>query len=160
MEKIRVVGVIVPEVVLVVLALPVPLDHHVEGSGEPQGGVDVEDGPEDVEVGPEGAHELEVGVVRERLVSPDVGEGLSELEDAVHHEAEGAVDEDSHSRAGEGSPLAVEVGLNVVVEHSVATPDRVSAHSLSEIAGLLGETLDLVKRRARIAFEEAQVGLV
>ena len=61
-QQIGVQSVVVPEVVLVVLALPVPVDHVVEETSHTSADVDPEDRAQKVEPGVHGSHDLVVGV--------------------------------------------------------------------------------------------------
>ena len=88
-QQIRVERVVVPEVVLVVLSLPMPHDHEVEEAGHARANVSPKDRPCQVEPRVERSEELVVRVRRETsLVRSDVGEGLLELDDTMLHEGE------------------------------------------------------------------------
>ena len=81
------------------------------------------------------------------------------------HEAEGAEPEDAHTGDGEGSPVSVQVLLNCLMEHTVASiinnesstlvfelpSDRLSLDALSEITWLLGSHVELVQWGAGVA---------
>ena len=62
MEKIRVQSVVVPEVMLVVFALPMALYHTVQELSHSVSYVSPEHRSQHVEVGVNGAHDLVVGV--------------------------------------------------------------------------------------------------
>ena len=159
MQQIRVQGVVVPEVVLVVLTLPVSINHVVEETSHPEADVGPEDGPGEVEPRVKGSHDFVVWVVREALVGGHVRERLLEGDDSVLHQGKGAKPEDGHAGASVRPPLPVEVHLNVLVEHTVATLDGLSIDTLAEIAHLLGQVLDIIPWLSRIRLVELQEAL-
>ena len=52
--------------------------------------------------------------------------------------------------------MSVEVHLDVLVKDTIATPDSLSVHTLSEIADLLGHVLHRVERLPRIRLIEGK----
>ena len=160
MKQIGVQSVVVPEVVLVVLAFPVALNHKVQELSHSVSDVSPEHGSQQVEVRVNRAHNLVVGVVREALISGHVREGLLEGDDTVLHQSERTKPEYSDSWASEGSPLSVEVHFDSFGEHTVSTADRVTFDALSEVAGLFGQILELVTRLSAVSLVEAEELLV
>jgi len=75
----------------------------------------------------------------------------------VLHQSEGAKPKDCDTRAGKGTPVSVKVHLDVLVEDTVATFDCFTFDALSEIAGSLGQILNLVTGSSAVTFEEPQV---
>ena len=156
-QQIRVECVVVPEVVLVVLARPVPGNHEVQEAGHASADVRPEDRASQVEPGVDGSEEFVVGVRGETsLVRSHVRERLLERDDTMLHEGERAEPEESDTRASEGPPMPVKVHLDVLVEDTVATLDGLSVHTLSEISDLLRQVLDLVKRLSRVRLVEGK----
>ena len=78
-----------------------------------------------------------VWMLGEFTVSTYVREGLLQLVDCMLHQAIRAKGPETHPWHGEGSPMSVQVGLDIVVEYTVSTLDGLSVHSFSEIARLL-----------------------
>ena len=76
------------------------------------------------------------------------------------HQCEGAEPKYGDTRAGEGSPVAVEVHFNGFMEDTVTAADSVTLDSLSEIARLLGHVLELVAWLSTICLIEAEELLV
>ena len=70
------------------------------------------------------------------------------------HQCEGAEPEDGDTGACKGTPVTVEVHFQCLVENTVTTTDGGSVNTLSEIAGGLGEILNLVTWLSSIGFEE------
>ena len=90
------------------------------------------------------------------LVRSHVRERLLECDDTMLHEGERAEPEESDTRASESPPVPVKVHLDILVEDTVATLDGLSVHTLSEIADLLRQVLDLVKRLSRVCLVEGK----
>ena len=86
MQKIGVEGVVVPEIVLVVLAFPVPLDHMVQETRHSEANVGPKDRSEEVEPGVDGSENLVIGVCREFFIGCNIGEEAVEGEETVLHE--------------------------------------------------------------------------
>ena len=107
MQQIGVERIVVPEVVLVVLAFPVPVDHEVEETGHSERRVSPEDRTRQIEPRVERSNDLVVGVRGESAVASDVRECLLESHDTVLHEGEGAEPEDGNARACVRSPVPV-----------------------------------------------------
>ncbi len=120
-EHIGEIGIVVPVVVQVILAVPVLENHAAHDFGHAHKQVGPEDGADHVEPGVDGAQKLVIGVLAETLVRGQVREGLRERDEGVLHEAEGAKPEDEHAWHREGSPVTVQVLLNCLMEDTVAT---------------------------------------
>ena len=153
-QKIWIVGVVEPGVVSIILSSPMPLGHPVNCSEQSEGDISPEGWSQDIEPRPEGSKQLVVRVVLNGSISLDISEGASELDNSMDGESIGPKGECSHSWNCECPPLSVEVGLNVVVEDSVSTPDGFSGNTLSEITGLLWIVVDFIEWRASIALVE------
>ncbi len=76
------------------------------------------------------------------------------------HQSEGAEPKDGDTRAGEGSPLAVEVHFDGFREYTVAALNSVTLDALSKITRLLGHVLEFVAWRSTISLIEAEELLV
>ncbi len=158
-QQIGVQSIVVPEVVLVVLALPMSMDHVVEEPRHSGEDVRPEDGAQHVEPRVTWAHDFVVGVSREALVGSHVGERLLEGDNAMLHEGERAHPENGDTGASVGSPLSVEVHLDGLVEDGVATLDGVSLDTLSEVTDLLRVHHELVSGLPRIRLIERKEAL-
>ena len=73
------------------------------------------------------------------------------------HQGKRAKPEDCDTGAGKGTPVSVEVHFDVLVEDTIATLDCFTLDTFSEIAGSLGQILNLVTRSSAVTFEEPQV---
>jgi hypothetical protein len=74
-----------------------------------------------VEPSVDGTQKLIVGMRREAGVSREVGEGVIEGDKGVLHQAEAGKPEDSETGDCSGSPVAVEVLLNGLMEDTITT---------------------------------------
>lgn len=160
MEEIRIQSVVVPEVVLVILALPVAVNHEVEEARHAERDVSPEDGTQQVEPAVDGSEDLVVRVrAKATLVRCDIWESLLELSDSMLHQSEGAKPEDGDAGAGVGPPVPVEVHLDVLVEDAVTTSDRLSVDTISVIADLLRHVLDRIQGLSGIRLVERKEAL-
>lgn len=75
------------------------------------------------------------------------------------HQSEGAKPKDGNSWACIGSPLSVEVHLDVFMEDTITTFDGLTVDTLSEVADLLWLHLDVVAGLARIRLIERKEAL-
>jgi len=143
-KEIGVQGIVVPEVVLVVLAFPMAIDHVVQEARHACANVSPEDWAQHVKPRVDGSHDFVVGMMGEALVGRHVGEGLLERNDAMLHQGEGTEPKDGDTGACVRSPLPVKVHLDGLVEDTVTTLDGLSVDTLTVITHLFGLVLDLV----------------
>ena len=156
MKHVWVEGIIVPEVVLVILSFPMAVNHVVEETTHTHEHVSPEDGSDHVEPRVSWAQNLVVGMVREALVRCHIWECLCESNVAVLHQGEGSEPKDGDAGTGIGPPVSVEVHFNVLMEHAITTPDRLSIDSFSEISLLLRKILNWVAWLPRIRLIELE----
>ena len=87
-QKIGVERVVVPEVVLVVFASPMPLDHVVQETRHSEANVGPEDRSEEVEPGVDRSENLVIGVGREFFIGCNIGEEAVEGDKSVLNECD------------------------------------------------------------------------
>ena len=87
-QQIGVERIVVPEVVLVVLAVPMPTNHVVEEACHSGADVSPEDRASQVEPRVHWAHDFVVGVLRESAISCHIWESLLEGDDAMLHQGD------------------------------------------------------------------------
>jgi len=159
-NEIGVESIVVPEVVRVVLALPMALDHLILELAHSVEDVGPHGGANRVEGGVDWAEHL-VGWVRgDGRVRLQVGEGLLPRGQRVLHKGEGAKPEHGDSGASVRSPVSVQVHFERLVEDSVAAAKRLTRHTLSKIARLSGQHVGFIERRTSVRLVEPQIGFV
>jgi hypothetical protein len=137
-EEIGVKSIVVPEVVLVVFAFPVALNHEPKEFSHAVGDVSPEKRTSHIEPRVSCAEHLVVGVVWETFVAGKVGESMLKSNEGVLPKGEAAEPEDTYARAGVSSPMSVKVHLDGLVEHTIATSNSITLDTLTEISRLAG----------------------
>ena len=86
MQKIWVQSIVVPEVVLIILAGPMPLNHEEHHTGKTESDVGPEDGTDHVEPGVNWSHDLVVWMVTEASIAHNIWESLLESYESMLHQ--------------------------------------------------------------------------
>ncbi len=106
-DHIGVRSVVEPEVVWVVVACQVALDHVIHEPSHTCEDVGPEEGSDHVKIRVDWPHDLVVRMVGEAFVRTQVGEGLQSSDCTVLHQREGPNPKDGDTRTGVCSPLSV-----------------------------------------------------
>ena len=120
------------------------IDHEVQEAGHACANVSPEDRAQHVEPRIGRTHDFIVRVSGEALVGRHVGESFLEGNNSMLHKGERSEPEDSNTRASVSSPVSVEVHLNILMEDTITTFNRLSINAFAEITHLLGVVLDFV----------------
>ena len=143
-KKIGVEGVVVPEVVLIIFSFQVAIDHEVQEAGHACTNVSPKDWAQHIEPRVGRTHDFVVRVSREALVGCHVGECFLERNDSMLHKGKRTEPKDSNTGTSVRSPVSVEVHLNILMEDTVATFNRLPVYTFTEIAHLLWVVLNLI----------------
>ena len=159
MQKIWIQSIIEPRVMGIIITFQMAFNHHEGASEQPQANVRPKDWSNHIEPRVRWAHQFVVWVLREFLVSQKILEGMVELVNTMHGQEVRTKSKNTHAWYGISTPVSVKVSFYVIVENTVSTSDRVSLNTLSEITWLFWDSLQLIWRRSRVTFIEAQKGI-